>query len=66
LPHSFKRKLHHHLRPEADRHALIQVVAVDAGVAAFAACRKEVELNSTTAPGLYLGVRRITRQVDGG
>ena len=28
----------------------------------LAACRKEVELNSITAPGLYLGVRRITRE----
>jgi len=32
----------------------------------LAACRKEVELNSPTAPGLYLGVRRITREADGG
>lgn len=32
----------------------------------LAACQKEVELNSATAPGLYLGVRRITRQADGG
>ena len=32
----------------------------------LAACRKEVELNSPTAPGLYLGVRRITREVGGG
>lgn len=31
----------------------------------LAACRKEVELNSPTAPGLYLGVRRITRQTNG-
>lgn len=31
----------------------------------LAACRKEVELNSQTAPGLYLGVRRITREADG-
>lgn len=31
----------------------------------LAACRKEVELNSVTAPGLYLGVRRITREVGG-
>ena len=31
----------------------------------LAACRKEVELNSETAPGLYLGVRRITREPDG-
>jgi uncharacterized protein len=31
----------------------------------LAACRKEVELNSATAPGLYLGVRRITREADG-
>jgi aminoglycoside phosphotransferase family enzyme len=28
----------------------------------LAACRKEVELNSATAPDLYIGVRRITRQ----
>ncbi|MDP3896133.1 MAG: AAA family ATPase [Mesorhizobium sp.] len=26
----------------------------------LAACRREVELNSLTAPGLYLGVRRVT------
>jgi uncharacterized protein len=31
----------------------------------LAACLKEVELNSVTAPGLYLGVRRITREADG-
>ena len=31
----------------------------------LAACEKEVELNSRTAPGLYLGVRRITRETDG-
>ncbi len=31
----------------------------------LAACRKEVELNSKTAPGLYLGVRRITREAGG-
>ena len=31
-----------------------------------AACQKEVELNSPTAPGLYHGVRRITREADGG
>ncbi|MCO5162644.1 MAG: AAA family ATPase [Mesorhizobium sp.] len=31
----------------------------------LAACRKEVELNSPTAPGLYLGVRRITREPSG-
>nr|WP_244484534.1 bifunctional aminoglycoside phosphotransferase/ATP-binding protein [Mesorhizobium sp. Root552] len=31
----------------------------------FAACCKEVELNSMTAPGLYLGVRRITRETGG-
>ena len=31
----------------------------------LSACRKEVELNSMTAPGLYLGVRRITREADG-
>jgi uncharacterized protein len=31
----------------------------------LAACRKEVDLNSATAPGLYLGVRRITQGADG-
>ncbi|TJV72621.1 MAG: aminoglycoside phosphotransferase, partial [Mesorhizobium sp.] len=31
----------------------------------LAACEKEVELNSRTAPGLYLGVRRITREAGG-
>lgn len=31
----------------------------------LATCWKEVELNSVTAPGLYLGVRRITREPDG-
>ncbi|AZO41799.1 aminoglycoside phosphotransferase [Mesorhizobium sp. M7D.F.Ca.US.005.01.1.1] len=31
----------------------------------LAACEKEVELNSKTAPGLYLGVRCITREADG-
>lgn len=31
----------------------------------LAACEKEVELNSRTAPGLYLGVSRITREADG-
>ena len=31
----------------------------------LAACEKEVELNSKTAPGLYLGVRRITREAAG-
>lgn len=31
----------------------------------LAACRKEVELNSATAPGLYLGARRVTREADG-
>lgn len=31
----------------------------------LAACRKEVELNSLTAPALYLGVRRITREANG-
>lgn len=30
----------------------------------LAFCEKEVELNSKTAPGLYLGVRRITREAD--
>ncbi|HXV29516.1 MAG TPA: AAA family ATPase, partial [Sinorhizobium sp.] len=29
------------------------------------ACEKEVALNAATAPGLYLGVRRITRGKDG-
>ncbi|KXF75857.1 aminoglycoside phosphotransferase [Paramesorhizobium deserti] len=29
------------------------------------ACRKELDLNSETAPGLYLGVRSITREEDG-
>src|SRR5690606_38742884 len=28
------------------------------------ACEKEVRLNSSTAPRLYLGVRRITREAD--
>jgi aminoglycoside phosphotransferase family enzyme len=31
----------------------------------LAACRKEAELNARTAPGLYLGARRITRAADG-
>lgn len=31
----------------------------------LAFCEKEVELNSRTAPGLYLGVRRITREAGG-
>ncbi len=31
----------------------------------LATCQREVELNSATAPELYLGVRRITRKVDG-
>jgi aminoglycoside phosphotransferase family enzyme/predicted kinase len=31
----------------------------------FAACDREVELNSKSAPGLYLGVRRVTREKDG-
>jgi aminoglycoside phosphotransferase family enzyme/predicted kinase len=31
----------------------------------LAFCEKEVELNTKTAPGLYLGVRRITREADG-
>lgn len=31
----------------------------------LAACEKEVALNSLTAPGLYVGVRRITRAADG-
>jgi len=31
----------------------------------LAACRKELDLNSRTAPELYLRVRRITRKADG-
>lgn len=31
----------------------------------LSACSKELELNAKTAPGLYLGVRLITREVDG-
>ncbi|TCN21299.1 hypothetical protein EV184_12675 [Sinorhizobium americanum] len=31
----------------------------------LAACEKEVALNGATAPGLYLGVRRIMRGRDG-
>jgi aminoglycoside phosphotransferase family enzyme/predicted kinase len=31
----------------------------------LAACEQEVDLNSKTAPGLYLGVRRITQEADG-
>jgi aminoglycoside phosphotransferase family enzyme/predicted kinase len=31
----------------------------------LAACRKEVEFNGPTAPGLYLGARRITREANG-
>lgn len=31
----------------------------------YAACLKEVDLNRATAPGLYLGVCRITREADG-
>ncbi len=31
----------------------------------LATCRKEVDLNSRTAPELYLGARRITRKADG-
>jgi uncharacterized protein len=31
----------------------------------LAACEKEVELNSKTAPGLYLGVRHITKEPGG-
>ncbi|SMH51760.1 AAA family ATPase [Mesorhizobium australicum] len=31
----------------------------------LAACEKEVEFNSETAPGLYLGVRRLTRDAGG-
>jgi aminoglycoside phosphotransferase family enzyme/predicted kinase len=32
----------------------------------LAACRKEVELNAMSAPGLYLGVREIVRDEGGG
>lgn len=32
----------------------------------LAACRKEVELNTPTAPGIYLGVKTITRENNGG
>ncbi|MGO7541232.1 AAA family ATPase [Rhizobium ruizarguesonis] len=32
----------------------------------LATCRKEVELNTPTAPGIYLGVRKITLEKDGG
>ena len=31
----------------------------------LAMCEREVELNRRAAPGLYLGVRRITREADG-
>ena len=31
----------------------------------LALCRREVELNRRTAPDLYLGVRRLTREADG-
>lgn len=31
----------------------------------LAACRKEVELNAVTAPELYIGARRLTRNADG-
>ena len=31
----------------------------------LASCEKEVELNSLTAPSLYVGTRRITREKDG-
>ena len=31
----------------------------------LSACEKELALNSLTAPGLYLGVRRIVREADG-
>ncbi|MFP3386218.1 aminoglycoside phosphotransferase, partial [Tritonibacter sp. SIMBA_163] len=31
----------------------------------FEACQDEVSLNSLTAPDLYLGIRRITRDSDG-
>ena len=45
----------------------VKLPYVDFSTAALrlAACEKEVELNSKTAPGLYLGVRRITRAPDG-
>ncbi len=41
----------------------VKLPYVDFSTAALrlAACRKEVELNSATAPGLYLGVRCVTR-----
>jgi aminoglycoside phosphotransferase family enzyme/predicted kinase len=32
----------------------------------LAACRKEVELNTPTAPGIYLGVKTITLETNGG
>ncbi|RWB36084.1 MAG: aminoglycoside phosphotransferase [Mesorhizobium sp.] len=46
----------------------VKLPYVDFSTAALrlAACEKEVELNSKTAPGLYLGVRRITRQAGDG
>ncbi|WEX10726.1 bifunctional aminoglycoside phosphotransferase/ATP-binding protein [Chelativorans sp. AA-79] len=31
----------------------------------LAACAKEIELNAKTAPGLYIGYHRITREADG-
>lgn len=45
----------------------VQLPYVDFSTAELrlAACRKEVELNGPTAPGLYLGVRRITRGKNG-
>ncbi len=45
----------------------VQLPYVDFSAPALrlAACEQEVELNSKTAPGLYLGVRRITREADG-
>ncbi|MEJ6849360.1 AAA family ATPase [Sinorhizobium fredii] len=45
----------------------VKLPYVDFSTAALrlAACEKEVALNSATAPGLYLGVRRIMRGRDG-
>ncbi|MGF9691336.1 AAA family ATPase [Rhizobium sp. 0TCS1.26] len=46
----------------------LQLPYVDFSTAAIRAeaCRKEISLNSETAPGLYIGLRRITRSADGG
>jgi len=45
----------------------VRLPYVDFSTAEFrlAACKREVELNSQTAPGLYLGIRRITRDPTG-